>query len=335
MEPLEQLTKFGETISQIQAKIAEFEKTVASSDTAFPVRENLSAEAKLLVPVDTPLLNRLPTVPGSGKAAAWKEITSFGATPTGDNVFYAEGGAPSGRTTVYADRSESYKLLGLDGGVTAFAVAAGANFQDQLAKEKSNTILHLKNLEEAALINATGTGNSFTGILTQVTTANGSYSAATTGTAPSAVREDIELLFKATWDKGANTDALLVRSAEAKLISQAYTKDTTSPLRVVLPSPDGVVAGFYVSAIINPINGRNCALIPDMRHTTGTIVGIVFNMPIPVPNQGSSGIYLDVLLDYAMSDVPNTSDSFSFRIKRYLTLAIPARKFFAAVTGFA
>lgn len=203
---LEGLTQ---SLAQINQKIADFEKTIATGDTAFPIRENLSEEAKLIVNVNTPLLNRFPTKPGSGKAAAWKEITSFGSDPS--SVFFAEGATPSGRTTVYANRSEGYKLLGLDGGVTGFAVAAGANFQDQLAMEKRNTIFHLKNLEEVAIINADGTGQAYSGLLTQITTANGSYVAATTGTAASAVINDIDALLKSAWDKGGDIGLLVVR----------------------------------------------------------------------------------------------------------------------------
>ncbi len=43
-----------------------------------PVRENLEAEAKMLIPIDTPLRNRLPRVPGSSSASSWEQQTSVG-----------------------------------------------------------------------------------------------------------------------------------------------------------------------------------------------------------------------------------------------------------------
>ena len=322
-----------ESLAQINQKIADFEKTIATGDTAFPIRENLAAEAKLVVNVNTPLLNRFPTKQGSGKAAAWKEITSFGSDPS--SVFFAEGGTPSGRTTVYADRSETYRLLGLDGGVTGFAVAAGASFQDQLQLEKRNTIFHLKNLEEDALINAPGTGQSYSGLLTQITTANGSYSASSTGTPGSALIADLDALLQSSWDKGVEISIFVVRSTEAKLISQALTSDSgNSALRVIMPGPSGITGGFFVNKYLSPITGRVAEIVPDIKHTTATIIGVVERLPEPVVGQGDAGILIDTLLDYALSDVPVTADIFSFRVKKYATLAIPARKFCGVITDF-
>ena len=330
---MEGLDQVNLTIQQLQAKIAEFEKTVTTSQTAFPVRENLAAEAKLVVAVDTPLLNRFPTKAGSGKAAAWKEITSFGSDPS--TVFYTEGGAPSSRTTVYADRSETYRELGLDGGVTGLALAAGANFQDQLAIEKRNCLLHLKRLEESALINGSGTTPEFSGLLVQVVTGNGSTVRATTGTAASAVLADLDYILKGTWDAGGDISILVVRSSESKTISDAITRDAgTSPMRVTIDQQSLITGGYFVNAYISPLNGRRVAIIPDKFHTTGTIIGVAEELPAPIPGQGGMGIFLDVLLDYALSDVPTANDSVLFRVKRYYTLCAPSRKFCATITGY-
>jgi hypothetical protein len=332
---MDQLQQISQTISQINAKIAAFEKTVSSSDAAFPVRENLAAEAKLVIPVDTPLLNRFPTKQGSGKAAAWKEIVALGSSALTYSMFYAEGGAPSSRTTVYADRAEIYKLAGLDGGVAGFAIAAGANFQDQLATEKSNTIRHLKILEETALINADGTGQSFKGLLAQITTGYGSTVRASTGSAASAVINDLDFILKSTWDLGGDISLLVVRSSEAATISNAVTRDSgTSPLRINVQGPLNIVGGFYVNAYISPINGARVELLPDKFHTVGTVIGISEQLPAPIPGQGGEGIWLDVLLDYALSDVSSANDVFLFRVKRYYTVPFPGRVFSAVITGY-
>ena len=42
--------QISETVSQLNQKIAELQKTISTSDAGFPVRENLAAEAKLLLP---------------------------------------------------------------------------------------------------------------------------------------------------------------------------------------------------------------------------------------------------------------------------------------------
>jgi hypothetical protein len=334
---LQQLNSFTETIAQINQRLSEFEKTILSTQTAFPVRENLAAEAKLVVNTTTPLLNRFPTKPGSGAAAAWREITSFGSDPS--SVFYAEAATPSSRTTVYAARSETYRQLALDGTVSGLALAAGANFQDQLAAEKINTIFHLKNLEEAAIISAPGTGITFSGLLTQIATANGSYVAATTATtsAPeaSAIINDIDALLKSSWDKGAEVNLLVVRSTEAKLISEALTSSaSTVPLRVVMAGPEGITGGFHINKYVSAVTGKIAEILPDVKHTQGTIMGIVERLPEPISGQGDAGVHLDVLLDYALSDVPATADVVQFRVKRYYTVACAGRKFFGKITGF-
>jgi hypothetical protein len=330
---MEGLDQVNLTIQQLQQKVAEFEKTVTSTQTAFPVRENLAEPAKLVVPVDTPLLNRFPTKPGAGLAAAWKEITSFGSDPS--TVFYTEGGAPSSRTTVYANRSETYRELGLDGGVSGLAIAGGANFQDQLAIEKRNCILHLKRLEEAALINASGSAPEFYGLLAQITTGNGSTVRATTGTAASAVLADLDYILKGAWDNGGDINLLVLRSSESKVISDAITQNAgTSPMRVNIDQQSQITGGFFVNAYISPINGRKVELVPDKFHTTGTIIGVAEELPAPIPNQGGQGVYLDVLLDYALSDVPTANDSVLFRVKRYYTFLMPGRKFCATITGY-
>lgn len=329
------------TIAEIQERIREMQKTVTTTQTSFPVRENLAAEAKIVVAIDTPLLNWMPTHPGAGKAAAWREITSFGSDPS--TVFFAEGGAPSSHTTVYNSRSETYVQVGLDSGVTRLAVMAGANFQDQLAIEKRNAILHLKRLEENALINANGPTSvdatapnslEYNGLLAQIATANGSYVAQNVGTTPSAISSDITTMLKSAWDKGAYMDKLVVRSSEALLISQAVTLNTQSALRVDVNTQVGLAGGFHANKFISPIDGSAADVIPDKFHTYDAIIGLVSQMPAPVPGQGGDALYFDVLMDYAMLDIPTANDQFLFRILRYLTFPMPGRKYFGLITNY-
>lgn len=61
------------------ARFADVLRAVSSSQTAFPVRENLDAEVHVLTPVTTPLRNMLPRVPGSGTAAQQRVQSAFGA----------------------------------------------------------------------------------------------------------------------------------------------------------------------------------------------------------------------------------------------------------------
>lgn len=59
--------------------VNEIQRGIYTGMSAFPVRENLEAEAKILIPTETPLRNRLPRGIGAGLRAEWKLATSFGS----------------------------------------------------------------------------------------------------------------------------------------------------------------------------------------------------------------------------------------------------------------
>jgi hypothetical protein len=112
--------------------LRELTRGITSGTSAFPVRENLEAPARLIIPTDTPLRNLLPRVPGAGTASAWRQITSLGGgwgtavdQPGGGGVirmFFHESGSPAEHTTTYAAKSAAYKLLGTFGSITGFAI---------------------------------------------------------------------------------------------------------------------------------------------------------------------------------------------------------------------
>jgi hypothetical protein len=102
---------FNGDVSQVLVQLAnaqrEFVRGITSQTTAFPVRENLEAEAKLLVPLDTPVRNMLPRTPGSGLSSKWKQASSMG-------------GGYSAATTLTS--------LTTAGGATSIAVASSVGF---------------------------------------------------------------------------------------------------------------------------------------------------------------------------------------------------------------
>jgi hypothetical protein len=57
---------------------ADMQRALTTANTAFPMRENLEAPARILVPMDTPMRNRIPRVQGSGNSVAWKQLISLG-----------------------------------------------------------------------------------------------------------------------------------------------------------------------------------------------------------------------------------------------------------------
>lgn len=65
-------------MAELAQSLAEISRAITTSTTAFPVRENLEAPAKILVPLDTPVRNMLPRTRGAGLASAWRQVTSLG-----------------------------------------------------------------------------------------------------------------------------------------------------------------------------------------------------------------------------------------------------------------
>lgn len=106
----------------------------------FPVRENLEAVSKVLVPTDTPVRNMLPRQMGSGLASAWFQTTSLGGgwgstasdpdQPGGGSkvrAFFSElisgSQAPAEHTSVYLKKSATYRLMGTFGSITGLAIS--------------------------------------------------------------------------------------------------------------------------------------------------------------------------------------------------------------------
>lgn len=124
----------NQILHQLSLTMGEFQRAITSATSSLPIRENLEAEAKLLVPLHTPVRNLLPRVPGAGLASAWRQMTAIGGgwintldQPGGSAVatrmFFSESGAPAEHTTTYASKSASYRLLGVFGSITTRALA--------------------------------------------------------------------------------------------------------------------------------------------------------------------------------------------------------------------
>lgn len=68
----------GAWVGELLQTVNELQRAITTTTTAFPVRENLEAPAKVLVPLDTPVRNMLPRTVGAGLASAWRQVTSLG-----------------------------------------------------------------------------------------------------------------------------------------------------------------------------------------------------------------------------------------------------------------
>jgi hypothetical protein len=353
----------NQVLMQLGMSMAEMNRAITTTSSAFPVRENLEAEAKILVPLDTPFRNRLARRMGAGLASKWKQLVSLGggyaaatattatATTTGSPVsiavtsssgfsvgdfvyidngnnqeylpvtaiadgthlslniakthtgagiavvkaqvetgsqqgniraFFAETGAPAEHTSVYADQTASYKLLGTFGQVSGFAMAAGANFQNQLAIEKRNAIMNLMLNEENALINGDGTSTAapwgdgtnalaFSGINNLVSTANGTPADQIQTAVGSWTTAHIDQQLRRLYNQGAQGKFLLLNPQE--VMSLVHLAEASgSIIRVQATSTGQTVIGVTVTGYVDPITGEIIPIITSRFQPPGTVI---------------------------------------------------------------
>ena len=366
-----------EIVAQARQRLEQIAmRGITSGMTAFPVRENLEAEAKILIPVETPLRNRLPRVPGAGLAAKWKTITGFGTgfvtstttsgttnstntlTVTNANGFYpgetilynsnthtitavnystnvisvgaspgitsnsqtngqavvinsyfqpgggaasqmffSESGSPVEKTTVYADRTASYKLLGEKGSVTVFAMAAGANYQNQLAIEKRNRLYSTMLSEEYALLNGDasstavpwGDGSSalaFDGLNTIVKANAPANQVQTSVGALTLAHIDAQLT--RIYYQGGRGIYIVVNGQE--IISLAKLLEASGSVYRIMIDAESAVIGKRPAYYRHPISGELIPLLVSRMQPAGTMTFGCDYLP-----DGSAAAEVDVL----------------------------------------
>lgn len=260
---------------QLSSDVAELQRGITTGGTAFPVRENLEAPAALLIPTETPVRNMLPRVPGSGVATAWKQLTSLGGgwgnaydQPGGGSairMFYPETGAPVEHTSVYANKTAPYKLLGTLGSVTGFAQASGANYQDQMATERQNQLTNLFLNEELALIYGSSTATAapwgdgttalgFDGLMTLTATANGTPTAQVQTSVGALTVAHIDAQLTRIWQQGGKGLYIIMNAQETA--SLTYLLQATGSIqRLQIADASNATLGFHVAKYIHPISG--------------------------------------------------------------------------------
>lgn len=279
----------GQLASEV---LRSLERGITAGMTAFPARESMEAEARELVPSETPFRNRIPRVIGSGRAAVWKQLASFGGgfgttvdqpgAVANSAVFFGESGAPAELTSVYVDRTATYKLLGQRGSVTGLAMASGASFQDQLEAEKLNALKNLMLLEEHALINGSATSTAapwgdgttafgFDGVINLISTNNGTpaNNVQTSVGALSLAHLDSQL--NKIWRRGGRSMYMLMNAQEVKSLKNLMMANGTFH-RTVISDGQSATLGLHIERYIHPISGEFVAIIPSRFMPAGSIV---------------------------------------------------------------
>lgn len=313
----------AQLLAQLSLTLNQFQRGVTSGMTAFPVRENLEAEAKTLVPIETPVRNRLARVPGSGRACAWKQLTSLGGgwgssydQPGGGSaaqIFFAEAGAPAELTSVYADKSASYKLAGQRGSVTGFAMASGRNFMDQYSAEKINALRNTMLCEEFALINGDATATavpwgdgstalSYNGLINLITTANGVPAAQVQAAVGALTFAHIDAQLTRVWKQGGQAPWILMNAVEIQSLKNLAVA-SGSIRRLMITDPSNFNEGFSVTGYFHPITGEVVPIIVSRFLPAGTILFCCDRLP-----DGKPALEVDVLPQVELPELaPNTS----------------------------
>ena len=369
----------NEILSALGMTQVEFQRAITTTNTAFPSRENLEADAKVLIPLDTPLRNKIPRVVGSGLAAKWKQLISLGggyagATTTNANIaaaattltvvsaagftpgdtllvdtgaaqeiriigsisgttvtvtvaftnahtqpvavtkygvqpgsnqtgalqaFFAETGAPAEHTSVYADQIQSYKLMGEIGRVSGFAAAGGANFQNQLATEKTNAILNTMLNEENALINGDATSPlapwgdgtnplSYNGLMNLIATANGTPADQVQVNVGPLTLAHIDQQLGRLYRQGAQLPWMLMNEQEIRSLS--HLAEASGSIMRIVQDPSGATLGVQIAFYSHPITGEKVPIMPSRYMQPGSIIFGCDRLP-----KGDAALQVDVL----------------------------------------
>lgn len=352
----------NQIVMQLGGSVADLQRAITSQTSNLPIRENLEAPARLLIPLDTPLRNRLPRTPGNGTASLWRQVTTTGGgwggqtTTTGSGnvagttitvsdakgfyagdtitidpgtatqevkliasvdygtnvitltaatvntqnsktvkkngfqpgggsatrIFFAETGAPADHATTYAAKTAAYKLMGTFGSVTGFAMAAGANFQNQLAVEKTNALRTLMLNEENALVNADATmvvapwgdgtnALSFNGLLNLITTANGTPADQVQVSVGAMTMAHIDAQISRLWVQGAQGIWMMLNEQECRSLAH-LAEASGSIIRVAATSDGKAVLGVKITGYQHPVSGQMIDIIPSRFVPAGTMI---------------------------------------------------------------
>lgn len=342
--------------------LAELQRAITTSTSGFPVREDLESEATLLVPKDTPLRNMIPRKAGAGVAHQWRQVTGYGGgwgtsvdQPGGGSAaqfFYGESAAPATFTSSYVNKTATYKCLGMMGSVSGLAMAAGANFQNQLATEKMFRLSNLMLAEEYTIIYGDHTATAapfgdgttafgYDGLLNLVTTGNGTPSGQIQTTVGALTLAHLDAQLSAVWNQGGRDLYMIVNAQEAQSLAHLAAG---SELRVVVEDQSNAALGLRIGRYLHTVSGEYVKVIVSRFLAAGTIIfgaeRCVDNAPalemVVLPQVQSPLLPGQLIQGYVAHDIAPSAtspDVYNFLISVYEVLAMKDAKVFAKSTG--
>lgn len=144
-----------DTIDLMKGALKNQNEDIAKSVTTSTglVAYDLQAPAKNLVPVVTPIRNRLPRVSGgTGTATNWKAIAALAGSGFDAMGWVAEGQRTGRMNYTAQNKAASYVTLGEEDQVSFEAISAGRTFEDVRATGSMRVLQKLMLKEEIALL---------------------------------------------------------------------------------------------------------------------------------------------------------------------------------------
>lgn len=315
-------------IKDLIAKSAEIKTTYTfdpSSRSIFSP-ENLDEKIKFLVPIDTPLRNRIPRAKGMGEAAVWKKMTSklhsgfhFGDLGTNQSIAFADAAAPGETAQTYGTASAVYKLLGrkLEVGGLALAASRGRAGEPDMQTSRERVKMYEVMLGEEEMIiggDADTNAYEFSGLYKQITTNSGSSTFVTA----SGVGSWARTLF----GYGADPTLLIASARQLQALADDLEK-SGSIQRVVVAQGElgGVTGGLALSRIVNPVTGSLVEVKPSRYVGYG---GLLLTEKSPA---GEVWIEMDELIPMARVDVPSSTFSYTSFILEACALKVIGEPF--------
>jgi len=306
-------------------KAAETKTTYTFSPTTRSIfsPENLDEKIKFLVPIDTPLRNRIPRVPGKGQHAEWKRMTSAlhakshpsanVAAGSGSSIAFADAGAPNETAQTYSATFQAYKLLGrkLEVGGLALAASRGRAGEPDMQKSREMVKIYEVMLGEEELLIAgnTDVSNEFDGLNKQITTNSGNVTFLTS----SGVGNFCQRLY------GYGGDPTLLVASARQLQALADDLQASGSIQrsvIVQSQVAGVVGGFALSKIVNPVTQSLIDVKPSRFVGYG---GLLLTEKSPA---GEVWIESEELIPVSRVDVPSGNFSYISFILEAMALKV-------------
>lgn len=335
---------FSQVDAQMRDQIMKAAEVLATTTFSPPTRsvfapENITADIKLLVPVETPIRNRTPRVQGFGQAAVFKRLTSrlhsnTGAAGVGTNtaVAFADAGAPNETSQTYATVAYPFKLLGRKVEVGGLAIAAtrggtpggdpranGANMLD--ARERVKAVEVMLGEEELLIGGDVDTSAlQFDGLGKQITTNSGNAALLTAS--------GIGNFCNTAYLAGGNPSVLYANARQNRAVADNL-EWSGSIKRAFINDQGNVTAGYRVANVINPVTGTVIDL--EVSRYVGGDAYLLQEKSV----SGENWVQVEELIPMSRVDVPSANFSSIRFVLEALVLEVIGEPFQMKVSGLA